>query len=181
MKEVPFYMVFVLYLIISSNFLAPLFSCRFQYFLQNNMIAKHFAGYMTLLFFVVLSSGEKDPPSTLLLQSLIVYIVFWISTRMSFYCLLLFLFLSASLYIIHLYEQKNGSTTKNNHQFTRVKQILQYVLCGILVAGFVLYLVEKKIEYKKNFSIRTFVFDKNNCRKKSPTLTTKRLVKYLRS
>ena len=165
MKEVPLYMVFVLYLIISSNFLAQLFSCRLQFMLNNSMIAKHFLGYMTLLFFVVLSSGDTHSTSMALLYSLLVYIMFWFSTRIAFEYFIVFLFLAASLYIIHLYQKESGEQTNRRLEITR--EIIQWFMIVVLVVGFVFYWMEKKIEYKKKFSIATFILGKPVCKNKS--------------
>ena len=167
MKEVPLYMVFVLYLIISSNFLAQLFSCKLQYMLNNSMIAKHFLGYMTLLFFVVLSSGDTHSTSMALLYSLFVYLIFWFSTRIAFEYFVVFLFLAASLYIIHLYQKESGEQTNKPLEITR--EVIQWFMFVVLVVGFVFYWMEKKIEYKNKFSIATFILGKPVCKHKSPT------------
>ncbi len=167
MKEVPLYMVFVLYLIISSNFLAQLFSCRLQYMLNNSMIAKHFIGYMTLLFFVVLSSGDTHSTSMALLYSLFVYIIFWFSTRIAFGYFVVFLFLAASLYIIHLYQKESGVQTNRRLEITQ--EVIQWFMFVVLVVGFVFYWIEKKIEYKNKFSIATFILGKPVCKHNSPT------------
>lgn len=170
MKEVPLYMVFVLYLIISSNFLAQLFSCKLQYMLNNSMIAKHFLGYMTLLFFVVLSSGDTHSTSMALLYSLLVYVIFWFSTRIAFEYFVVFLFLSASLYIIHLYQKESGEQTNRRLEITR--EVIQWFMIVVLVVGFVFYWMEKKIEYKNKFSIATFILGKPVCKHDKPKMTT---------
>lgn len=166
MKETPLYMVFVFYLIISSNFLAQLFPCRLQYALTNNMLIKHVAGYMTLLFFVVLASGDEYSVSWALICSFMVYTLFWVSTRMSFEYLLVFLLLNATLYIIHLYEKEiNDYETKN---LKIVKMVVKATMFVVLIMGILFYWTEKKIEYKKKFSWKTFIIGKQTCKNKSP-------------
>ena len=178
MKELPLYMVFVLYLIISSNFLAQLFSCRLQYMLNNSMLAKHFIGYMTLLFFVVLSSGDAHSTSMALLYSLFVYIIFWFSTRMAFEYVMVFLFMAASLYIIHLYEKESGERT--SRRLIVAREVIQWFMIVILVVGFVFYWMEKKIEYKNKFSMATFILGKPACRNKSPKMPTDNIWRFLK-
>lgn len=177
MKETPLYMVFVLYLIISSNFLAQLFPCRLQYALNNNMMLKHVAGYMTLLFFVVLASGDEYSASWALLYALMIYTLFWVSTRMSFEYLLVFLLLNATLYIMHLYEKEtNKGETSNLHI---AKMVVQATMFVVLVLGVLFYWAEKKIEYKKKFSWKTFVIGKPICKNKSPPrMSFKKMFEY---
>ena len=38
----------------------------------------------------------------------------------------------------------------------------------VLVIGFIIYVGEKKIEYKKKFKYSTFIFGKPSCKGKSP-------------
>lgn len=176
MSEVPLYMVFVLYLIISSNFLAQLFPCRLQYMLNNSMFAKHVIGYMTLLFFVVLSSGDKYSTTEALVYSLLIYSLFLISTRMTFSYFVAFITLSAVLYIINLYEKELGAHPKLN----MVRSIIQVFVIVLLFLGFFFYYIEKQIEYKNNFSIMTFMLGKPKCRNKSPTISGMQVVDFFR-
>lgn len=166
MKEAPLYMVFVLYLILSCNFLAQIFSCRLQQFLNNSMVAKHFIGYMTLLFFVVLSSGDTHSTSQTLLYSLFIYIIFWFSTRIAFEYFVVFLLLSASLYIIHLYQREKGQQPSRRLEITQ--DVLQWSMFVVLIVGFIFYWMEKQIEYKNKFSTWTFIVGKPVCKNKSP-------------
>lgn len=174
MKEIPFYMVFVLYLVISSNFLAQLFSCRLQYLLNNSMLAKHILGYMTLLFFIVLASNENYTATRALADSFLLYFIFLCSTRMSFHSFIVFLFLTAILYIIQLYQTKKDGKDDDTLQrkLETFKKIVQYTMLIVLVAGFLLYWLEKKIEYKNKFSFSTFMLGKPVCKFNKPSTTS---------
>jgi len=178
MKQIPLYMVFVLYLIISSNLLAQLFSCRLQQMLNNSMFAKHFIGYMTLLFFVVLSSGDTYSTTSAILCSLYLYIIFWFSTRISFEYFIVFLSLTATLYIIHLYQKEAGEQTSRRLEITR--DVIQWFMFVVLVVGFVFYWIEKKIEYKNKFSTLTFILGRPVCKNKSPTVSTDKVFQFFR-
>lgn len=170
MKEVPLYMVFILYLVISSNFLAQLFSCRLQFLLNNSMLAKHLLGYMTLLFFIVIASNDTTyTANSALMDSLWIYLIFVISTRMSFPYLILFLFLASILYIIHLYETKQTIIINQNQRLETSKKILQYAMMIVLMIGFVFYLMEKRLEYKHKFYWTTFLLGRPQCKDNKPT------------
>lgn len=164
--EVPMYMIFVMYLIVSSNYLAQLFPCRLQNILDNSMLAKHFIGFMTLLFFVVLASGEEHGATEVLTSSIIIYFLFIMSTRISLFYFGIFILLSSISYVLHLYQKEN-----HNKQMNRAQDILQYMMGAVLVVGVVLYFMDKKLEYKKRFSIGTFLIGKPTCRNKSPQIT----------
>ncbi len=176
MKEVPFYMVFVMYLIISNNHLAQLFSCQTQYMLNKSMFVKHIVGYMTLLFFVVLSGGNNNnhhSAPTALLYSLLIYIVFWFSTRISFEYFIVFIILTALLYIIHLFQNDNDDNVINMRlQIT--KDILQVSIFVVLIIGFIFYYIEKKLEYKKKFSITKFILGKPTCKTINKSVLSKK-------
>lgn len=58
LKKFAFYPVFLLIMIISANFLAEIFPCRFQELLSSNNYTKHIFGYLTLVFFVSLNIDE---------------------------------------------------------------------------------------------------------------------------
>lgn len=168
MKEAPLYMVFMFYLIISSNFLSQLYPCQLQQLMNNSMISKHIAGYMTVLFFVVLSSDDTQTASMALLYSLFIYILFWFSTRISFEYLLVFLILSAYLYIIHLYQKETEGDT--NKRLKIIRDVVQWFMLIVLVSGLVFDWLEKKMEYKKKFSTLTFLLGRPICPNRSPTL-----------
>lgn len=171
MKEVPLYMVFVMYLIISNNYLAQSFSCQTQHMLNKSMFVKHIVGYMTLLFFVVLSGGNNSA-STNLLYSLLIYIVFWFSTRISFEYFVVFIILTALLYIIHLFQNENDDPTNMRLKIT--KDILQVSIFVVLIIGFIFYYIEKKLEYKKKFSITKFILGKPACKTINKSVLSKK-------
>lgn len=175
MKQmVPLYMVFVLYLVISSNFLAQLFSCRLRHMLDQSMVAKHVVGYMTLLFFVVLSSGM--PATDAILNSLIIYAVFWVSTRMSLEFFVVFIIMSFALYIMELYQKEKH----DNQRLDDAQNIIQIIMVVVLAVGFVFYMVEKMIEYRQEFSVKTFLLGKPECRGESPIVSFRQKLQFIR-
>jgi hypothetical protein len=177
MKEVPLYMVFVLYLVISSNFLAQLFSCRLQFLLNHSMLAKHLLGYMTLLFFIVLASNDTTyTANSALMDSFWIYLIFVVSTRTSFPYLILFLLMASILYIIHIYQTKQVLIIYDQRLETS-KKILQYAMMIVLMVGFVFYLMEKKMEYKHKFSWTTFLLGRPQCKDNKPTNQVFRFMK----
>jgi len=99
----PFYAIFIFVLIISANFLAQLFPCRFQRALHENMYLKHLFGLLTLNFFVLLALPEFSTSLyDCVKSSSILYLFFMIITKtdvVAFYTILLLLGVS---YLIQL-------------------------------------------------------------------------------
>ena len=54
-EKLPLYSVFILFLIIASNYIGELFPCKMQSILVENVYLKHFIAFLTLMFFVVLT------------------------------------------------------------------------------------------------------------------------------
>jgi hypothetical protein len=125
----------------------------------------------------VISSGESASTSDALLHSLIIYIIFWFSTRMSIEYFIVFIVLAAALYIIHLYQKESGFQTSKRLQIAT--NIMHVSMLVVLVMGFFFYMIEKKIEYKKNFSFTTFIVGKPKCRNKSPKTTRMDIFNFL--
>ena len=72
--------VFVLLLIISGNFLGELMPCRVREELSSNMILKHFFGYLTLVFFAIVTVFKTSSMNILFL-SFLVYVYFIVLSK----------------------------------------------------------------------------------------------------
>lgn len=167
MKEIlPFRSLFTLYLVISGNFLASLLGCRIQHLFINNMLLKHLLGFMTLHFFILLGDDEyniKDPNKQILL-TLGIYLLFLITTRLQYNAWIIFIILTSTLYILYNYRKNDNieQATKDNIQ--KVEQILLALNTIVIILGFLIYLGDKKIEYKEKFDPVLFIFGKPECK-----------------
>ena len=166
--------LFVLYLVISGNFLAPLFSCRLRQFIEESMIVRNILGFLTLTFFVVIAT--KSSPMTyanVLSYSAIFYIWFLMSTRMNMKFWMIFILLIGSVYLIRLYQSELTSDTPTPEEMERfniAKKILT-ILAGIVTAvGFLIYFGEKRIEYGELFQFDKFLLGTPSCKGESPNV-----------
>lgn len=180
--------IFIFILIVSANFLAEVFPCRLQYALRNNMVLKHIFGFFTMIFFVALSTNSNKDILIIMQNSFFLYILFILISRThiySFYFILLFL---AIAYIINLMKQNNENDKKDsNEKDSNEKQskeeqnyildnsddITYFLYIGVLIVifiGVLLYMGEKKIEYKNNFNYFTFFIGKAHCKEESPKI-----------
>ena len=175
----PVYTVFVLFLIIASNYIGELFPCKVQDILASNVYLKHVVAFLTMLFFVVLSDPSLNLKlEELLYNSLKMYIVFLFLINCNKTFFIFALFLLGLCYILHLKKndlKKNVEDDQNNEEvknklelFTKINNITIYLLFIVLIVGLIIYMGEKKIEYQDTFNYVTFIFGKPSCRGKSP-------------
>lgn len=167
--------VFIFILIVSANFLAELFPCRLQYVLRNNMFVKHTFGLFTMIFFVVLSSGIKKNIHTIVRSSFLLYVLFILITKCQIYAFYIILFLLGLTYILHLVKQEleqseKETKTKQSKDYDNIINVLYSLILLFVVLGVILYMGEKKIEYKKDFNYITFFIGNSVCKGKSPTV-----------
>ena len=172
--------LFIFLLIISGNYLGNLFPCRVQSLLDNNILLKHFLGYFTLFFFVLLTLPDRDNDVGVFSQSLIelmsgsflVYIFFILLSKTPSFIWLIVFFMSAIIYVLELHKndydknesKENFYILKTVKDVTRVQEILFKLAIVITIAGFFIYMGEKKFEYKNKFSYITFIFGKSQCK-----------------
>jgi hypothetical protein len=167
--------LFVLYLVISSNFLAPLFSCRLQQHIEGSMLIRHILGFLTLTFFVVVAS--KTAPLSfgkVMGFSAFFYTWFLLTTRMHIEFWFITILLVGAIYVIHLYQSDLTSdkpTEEQDKQFSLAKKILAIGAGATTLVGFITYLGEKKLEYKNRFSYAEFFLGAPDCRGESPNVS----------
>ncbi len=158
--------VFVLYLILSSNFLANLFGCKTQKELSNSMWLKHLLGFMTMYFFIVLvddNSKKIETPHVQLMQAFAFYLIFTISTKMDYKWWSVFIILLSIIYILQVYKENYKTQNKDINKIEKYQKYLIYINTIILIIGFLIYYGKKKVEYGKDFNHLTFLLGKTNC------------------
>ena len=174
--DVPLWNIFVLFLIIASNYIGELFPCRIQDYLSNNVYLKHFISFLTLLFFVVLTDTSlvKKKFIEIFISSLKLYFLFLLLINSTKKFFIFALFILAIIYIIQLIkkdyinDENVPEETENYKKIILVEKALFVLFYIVLVLGFIIYLGEKKIEYKNKFKYMTFIFGKPSCKGKSP-------------
>ena len=99
--------IFILYLMVSGNYIGTLFGCKIQTLFDNNMIVKHILGFATLYFFITLiedsKSSDKDkslvPPHKKLFNTAFIYFAFMMSSKMTIHFWLPFLLMIGGIYV----------------------------------------------------------------------------------
>ena len=164
-----------LYLIISANFMVPLFSCDLQSLIIDNIIVRHIIGFLTLLFFVRLTGPGKSSFKNIIIDSIILYLWFIASSRITSEFLYIVLSLAALYFVLYIYESTTESDNKKDKKVTEniefAKLWISRLLGFIIIIGVILYYGEKRLEYKKDFDILTFIIGKIKCKKYTPNYT----------
>ena len=180
--DVPLHTLFIFFLIISGNYLGQLFPCKIQKVFTENVYLKHFFGFLTLTFFVLLiDSSRPQNFSTIFTTSIGLYFVFLLLMNTNVLFFILSILTLAIIYLIHIYQtqtnvktdpetdpETNPSFHISNEWMTRTKDTLYMVFTLSTLVGLLVYMGEKKIEYGKKFNYLTFVFGKPSCRSSSP-------------
>ena len=158
--------IFIMCLIVSGNFLAELFPCQVQKIFSNSMFAKHAFGFMTLLFFVMLTIPEIQDHEYILGYTGVVY-AWFIMMAKCYYSIWFIVFgLVGLLYLLQIYEKglKDEEKEEKKEIITKGKEGLTITVLVLTLFGFLVYMGAKKLEYKKEFRYMTFMFGKPTCR-----------------
>jgi len=173
--SLPIESLFIFLLILSDNFLAGLFPCRFQRDFVDIIAVKHIFGFLTLLFFVVLQSElESFNLFNSFKYSSILYIIFLLLINSMSFAFLASMALLTVSYLLTLKmrenseingdanEQQLGLRTMNDNM-KQIQSYLHLFIIIIIILGFLSNLGSKKSEFKTKFSYVTFLFGKKAC------------------
>ena len=161
----------ILYLIISSNFLAQTFGCKTRYIATKNMYVKHILGFFTLLYFVNSVNTYKTTDEFLFFKNffktIMLYVVFILTTRMDNKVFVILMGLLMINFILSQYV--NTLDTKHFaaklQTYDTISKVISKLAIVFLVIGVILYLNEKHIKGK--FSFSRFLIGKTTCNKGS--------------
>lgn len=186
--------IFILVLIVSGNYLAELLPCRVQNIVRNNMFVKHLLGFMTLLFFVIITLPNIFD-EYIIINAILLYIFFLIFSKTYYVFWIAIMILFSIIYIITIYRiiiknkindynkeksDKKSNTEEDETIYTHdnillrrlkyIKRILSYTIIVLTISGFLIYLGNKKKEYGSKFDYIKFFFGNPKCLNKSPEI-----------
>jgi hypothetical protein len=165
--------IIVFYLLIVANFLAPLFNCRLQDVLYNNMYLKHVFGFVTLFFFVVLVEPDHSDKTLMyqFIMAISLYAWFILTTRMEIHAFALFIIVLFLLYLFNIYYEKNAKEGSEEHKNLVKERVNRYgLIFGVIITaiGFTSYVGQKKIEYGNRFTWYEFFLGNPECKRETP-------------
>jgi hypothetical protein len=151
--------------VLAAAYIQPLFFCNAGTDMGNSMVARHLVAFLTLTFFIVVADSELDdtmPFATVLMTSGLIYLWFLISSKMTANWWLVLAVLLASIYIIDLYDE---SHPKAKVDFKPIKEGIIGVALALTLVGFLIYVGEKKLDYKSDFSYATLLLGTKECKR----------------
>jgi hypothetical protein len=103
-EKIPIYTIFILILIVCAEYLKELMPCKLDNILKNNIYVKHFFCFLTLLFFVVITTEPlKDKNlKEIIVKSIILYILFILLIKNDYRIFLIVMVLLGLIYIISI-------------------------------------------------------------------------------
>jgi hypothetical protein len=169
-SNAPYNSLFIIYLLISCNFLAQLFSCQLQNILRNHMYVKHIVGFCTMLFCIILVDSTIQKENRYLEglgYAIIFYIWFWITTKTNLYITLNVIVLFVIIYVLQLYKNSLNNDQDNEFDKEKISNLQIYISVIAFVVsliGFIIYYLEKKKEYKDNWNTKDFLLGRTDCK-----------------
>lgn len=170
LDKIPYEAFFALYLIISSNFLGELVSCKFREVLSSNMIIKHLLGLITFGFLVILAGIDFENNNVYyegIIITILLYIWFLLSTKTHVYITLIILLQFFIMYIISYRIKYLKNKKKSTNNLELINKYILIITAIITIFGTIHYGYLKKIELNKRnekFSLFYFLIGKVKCR-----------------
>lgn len=157
--------LFLLFLVVSGNYIGELLGCKTQKLLSENIFMKHIV-LLCLIFFTINLISDKVPhPFEIAKKTLLLWLFYLILTKMDLKFTLVVLFLLFSLYIFDEYQNylDKNKEEYDKEKYDKYKLYLQYLIMCLMIIGFVSYFLKQKKEHRKNFDIVKFLLGKVNC------------------
>ena len=160
--------VYLLILAVMGNFIAETLGCKSQKVLSNNMFVKHIIVIIMIYFAIGIDSGINQNPLTKIGQSLFIWIMFVLFTKMTLpFTYIGFLILTTAYYINDwILYYKSLDAKKNADLIEQYKMIFHNLLKAlvvVIIAGSSIYSLKQYNEHKNNFSLFKLIFGVLKC------------------
>ena len=172
-KEYIFKGLFLFIFIISGNYLGELLGCRLIKLLNESMIIKHILGLLTLFLTLAFTIDLNTSLFTLFKISVVLYIIFILSSKTTKYINYLIIFIFIISFIVQLYKdrlkRKLEVSTINTTEKLHLEYIEKYndyilkLIIGLIIIGILIYIGEQKRSYNEDFNYYTFLIGEVNC------------------
>jgi len=151
-----------LYLWLLFGFLSTMVSCDLQRWMRDSLPFRHLVGIIAFFFlFTILDSGNKAPVIALWVKTLFIYGLFLMMVKSKWYFsipVLIVLVIDQSVKMHSEYLDKHLGAKEEVKNMEFVRQILNYVIIGLVVVGFGHYMLRQMAEFGDDFHMGTFLF-----------------------
>ena len=161
--------LFLLYLIISGNYVGDLFGCRLQEAFTELAYAKHLIAFFSLYYFVNLTTPGIQDPVKVLTKSVVMYLVFIVSRNVSFGYTIIFLLSMITIKFLEDYKEyhfkedtdsKDDKQSVNKNRINTVQKSLVILVYGSIFVGFLRY-TQHFYKTNKKFNLITYLLGQN--------------------
>ncbi len=174
--------LFVSFMVVAGGYVTQVLPCQTQNWLQNSFMGRHLIGWLICFLFIMLEGGwsfdmatqkksDVDWASGNVLDTLVfglgLYLIFLFTAKMNLVnngILMLLLFFVYGLNAQRLFWYKRELITEDkNNQLIEITKYTLITSIFVFLYGIINYMIKKKKEYGKRFSLFMFFFDDENC------------------
>ncbi|ALH23256.1 hypothetical protein ceV_350 [Chrysochromulina ericina virus CeV-01B] len=168
--------LFLVFLAIMGSFSFKLLGCPLQKLLANNLYARHVVYISLILFSTSFVDDKNKNPIIHFRDSFLIYIFIIIFTKMTIPFTIIIFLLLLVLYVIHMYtnyfsykiehsSDNDKIIYKNyNKNLDNLNKVLIILIVLITIFGKVKFLLHKKTQYRKKFSVFKYLFGVRYCK-----------------
>ena len=160
--------LFLLYIALSFNYLTPLIPCSTTRLINDSMAVRHLIAFVAIVFLSVLSDsdfGDFKDIIPILVSCVFVYAWFMISAKMTANWWIPLVLLLAGLYILNMYREHVTVLTKDLEHYLDYAEYAGIALSALITFfGFIIYVGEKKIDYRGKFDYTTLILGTATCK-----------------
>ena len=141
-----------------GNHLIEFFPPQLHRLLNNNIFVEHIVLFFIIYFVMELGEDTGNvSPFEKFYESAIIYAFYLFFSKSTLIYSIIVILLLAANYIIISQQKYLRRKNKNGDHLDQSIEIISWVILGIMVVSFFVYL-DKQIKDNKNFSIKRFVF-----------------------
>lgn len=161
--------ILMFYILISSAGLFPLLSKQWKETLENDRIAQHILGILTILSLTILVSDGKFSIQRIFIYTILGYLLFVFSTKMDLHFIIITIILLISFYLYqNTIQNQNNKIMEDQNLTQNEKEKIQknkknyYIyIAGTLLfficTGTMLYSNKKEIQYGGGYSLVNYL------------------------
>jgi len=139
------------------------------------MFLRHIVAFIGIVFFTLLSDITVVDAEDLLhviLGSIFIYTWFLLSSKMTANWWVPLVLLLAVLYMIHMYRTNTKKLSKTTKEYIDIAEYITLIVSTLITFfGFIIYVGEKKIDYRGKFNYETLLMGTATC-KNTPNKAT---------
>lgn len=180
-----FAFIFLVYSVVTSGYIGQVLSCQMQHFLSDAVYFRHVLGVVMVFVFIMSSGGwsfaeeDKDKDNNAsdwsngnalssMAISMIIYLIFLISSKSQLLPSLTFFSITFCLYLINsqraYWFARDKITKEMNEGILIVEAVMLFFAIIVLIYGFVDYVLYQQNSYGDGFKWELFLLGTNKCK-----------------